>query len=438
MGRAQGFVHDLRVVLRGAGFRALFATRLASQAGDGAFQTGLAGLFFFSPERSTTAADAAVAFAVAVLPYTVVGPFAGLVLDRWRRRNVLLLANLIRTGLVVGVALLVTAGAAEPVLYAAVLACLSVNRFFLAGLGASLPHVVPPDELVMADAVSPTSGTVATLLGAAAGYGVLSLAGSGPRADAAVLVAAAGAYLASSALAARMAPDLLGPDVVPGAARSRPIQARGSDVRGVLLGIRAGARHVRERRPALHALGLIGAHRLAFGLSTVATILICRALLRPVEDPDAGFVLLALVVAVSGAGFATAAVVTPVATRRLALPTYIALSSLVAALAQAVVAVRIDVPVLLGSAFVLGLAVQGAKICVDATVQQAVDDGYRGRVFSFYDVVYNAAFIAGAALAAATLPADGYSSGALGAMAAVYLAAAVAYARVSRSAPARA
>jgi hypothetical protein len=45
-------------------------------------------------------------------------------------------------------------------------------------------------------------------------------------------------------------------------------------------------------------------------------------------------------------------------------------------------------------------------------------------VFSFYDVVYNAAFIGGAALAAAVLPANGYSAAALGAMAAVYLAAA--------------
>jgi MFS family permease len=188
------------------------------QAGDGAFQTGLAGLFFFSPERSTTATDAAVAFAVAVLPYTLVGPFAGLVLDRWRRRKRAPAREPDPHVLVLGVALLVTVGASDPLLYVAVLACLSVNRFFLAGLGASLPHVVAPDELVMADAVSPTSGTVATLLGAAAGYALHTMVGSGPKGDAAVLVASATAYLASSALAARMAPDLLGPDVAAGAA----------------------------------------------------------------------------------------------------------------------------------------------------------------------------------------------------------------------------
>ena len=52
------------------------------------------------------------------------------------------------------------------------LACLSVNRFFLTGLGASLPHVVPRHELVMANAVSPTCGTLAALAGGGLAYAV--------------------------------------------------------------------------------------------------------------------------------------------------------------------------------------------------------------------------------------------------------------------------
>ena len=74
MPAAATYVRDLRIVLRGRGFRRLFATRLASQLGDGVFQVGLAGLVFFSPERAATAGAAAAGFAVALLPYTVVGP----------------------------------------------------------------------------------------------------------------------------------------------------------------------------------------------------------------------------------------------------------------------------------------------------------------------------------------------------------------------------
>ena len=48
-------------------------------------------------------------------------------------------------------------------------AALGVNRFFLAALSAALPHVVAGDRLVTANAVSTTSGTVATATGAGAG-----------------------------------------------------------------------------------------------------------------------------------------------------------------------------------------------------------------------------------------------------------------------------
>ena len=52
-------------------------------------------------------------------------------------------------------------------------------------------------------------------------------------------------------------------------------------------------------------------------------------------------------------------------------------------------------------AFVLGVAAQGSKICVDTIVQTSVDDAFRGRVFSFYDVMFNIAFVSAAAFGAA-------------------------------------
>src|SRR5690625_7341699 len=91
-----GVVADLRGLVRLAGFRKLFAVRLVSQCGDGMFQVGLATLFFFNPQNMATAGGVAAAFAVLLLPFTVVGPFAGPLLDRWRRRQVLLYGNAIR------------------------------------------------------------------------------------------------------------------------------------------------------------------------------------------------------------------------------------------------------------------------------------------------------------------------------------------------------
>ena len=142
MGPAGTFVADLRTVLRGRGFRRLFAIRVCGQFGDGAFQVAMASYVFFSPERHATAPAAAPvrpgsalgstvnrsqAFAVLLLPYSLVGPFAGVVLDRWRRRQVLLVANIVRAALVVLVAGLVAGGGAGIALFSTALAVLRLS-----------------------------------------------------------------------------------------------------------------------------------------------------------------------------------------------------------------------------------------------------------------------------------------------------------------------
>ena len=89
-------VRDLRVLLRLRDFRHLLAVRLLSQGADGVYQVALATYVVFSPEKQTSAAAIASAMAVLLLPYSLVGPFAGVLLDRWRRRQVFLYGNLLR------------------------------------------------------------------------------------------------------------------------------------------------------------------------------------------------------------------------------------------------------------------------------------------------------------------------------------------------------
>ncbi|MFE1787380.1 MFS transporter, partial [Streptomyces sp. NPDC059525] len=66
-----------------------------------------------------------------------------------------------------------------------------------------------------------------------------------------------------------------------------------------------------------------------------------------------------------------------------------------------------------------------AKISTDTVVQSRVDDDYRGRVFSVYDVLFNVAFVGAAAVSSLMLPADGRSVALLLATAAIYAATAV-------------
>jgi len=50
---------------------------------DGLFQAGLAGAVLFNPERGADPLTIASGFTAILLPYSVVGPFAGALLDRW-------------------------------------------------------------------------------------------------------------------------------------------------------------------------------------------------------------------------------------------------------------------------------------------------------------------------------------------------------------------
>jgi len=59
------------------------------QLTDGIFQSSLASFLLFSPERQPDAKSAAVAFAVVLLPYSLVGPFVGTILDRISRQRVI-------------------------------------------------------------------------------------------------------------------------------------------------------------------------------------------------------------------------------------------------------------------------------------------------------------------------------------------------------------
>ena len=103
------------------------------------FQAALGGAVLFNPEREADPLAVAAGLAVILLPYSVVGPFAGALLDRWDRRRVLLVANLVRAVLTLVVAAIVFAGVAGPPLYLAALAVAGVSRFVLAGLSAVAP-----------------------------------------------------------------------------------------------------------------------------------------------------------------------------------------------------------------------------------------------------------------------------------------------------------
>ena len=418
---------DLAYLLQGQWFRRLFAVRVTSQFTDGVFQVALASYVIFSPERQPTSGAIAAALATVLLPFSVLGPFVGVLLDRWSRRQVLALSNFVRVGLLLVLALGFATDLRGPALFVLILVCLSVNRFLLAGLSAALPHVVRREDLMMANAITPTGGTLAFIIGLAFGTAArilwdrIDIDG-----DVGVLVTAAVLYAVAGGVALRIPRNLLGPDFDP----DRPAVREAA--RHVVRGMVDGVRHLGQRRPAAYGLGAIGAHRFFYGISTVALILLYRNYFHDSTDVDAAFNGLSIAVLVSGLGFLSAAVLTPLVTRRISPRAWILTLLVGAAVTQVFPGALYTVPALLVASYFLGLASQGIKICVDTLVQANVDDAFRGRVFSLYDVIFNVAFVAAAAVAAVLLPASGKSYGALAAVALGYAATAAGYALLTK------
>jgi MFS family permease len=416
-------VRDLRVLLRFRNFRRLLAVRLLSQGADGVYQIALAAHVVFSPEKETSAAAIASAMAVLLLPYSLVGPFAGVLLDRWRRRQVFLYGNLLRAAMASATAVLILTRVPDWLFYVSALCVTAVNRFVLAGLSAALPRVVDEERLVMANSLSPTAGTLAATAGGGLAF-VVRLVGA--DSDAAVVMLGAAVYLCAALASLRMPPELLGPD-------RELVQPRlGAALTGTARDLAAAVRHLAApaRREATWTLVTMTLMRFCYGALTVMLLMLCRYSLS--STPDEGLRLLGLALGVSSAGFFAAALVTPWAAGRLGTSRWIVVCAAAAAVLEPALGLPFATAPMLVAAFVLGLTTQGAKISTDTIVQSSVDDGFRGRIFSVYDVLFNAAFVGAAAVAAVMLPPDGRSVPLVVAVAVIYGAVAGLMARFDR------
>ncbi|SHN46852.1 hypothetical protein SAMN05443668_11885 [Cryptosporangium aurantiacum] len=380
----------------------MFATRLTGQFGDGVFQAALAGSVLFNPDRQTEPVAIALGFAVLLLPYSLLGPFTGILLDRYPRRNVLLWANITRAGVLVGVAAVLWAGGRTGPFLVLALVAVAVNRFILGGLSAGLPHVARDRELVTANALSPTAGTVVLTLGVGAAVGLRSLVDGGDFGYAGILLLAAAAYLLSGVLAGGFSVLALGPDHNDPTASLETI---GSVVRGMV----AGIHHLSDRRTAAYALLTVGLGRIGFGVTTMALLLLYRNTLSGSGLFPGGETGLGQVVLATGFGAFLAALVTPGVVRRLSRRTWMTGLLVVTAVVWPIVVAVPETAAVVAVALVAGCASQGIKIIVDAGVQSEVDDVFRGRVFALYDMLFNVCVVSGLLIGAFGLPDSGRS-----------------------------
>ncbi|MGH4008463.1 MAG: MFS transporter [Pseudonocardiaceae bacterium] len=416
----------MRRLLDTRGFGQLLTSRFAAQWGDGVFQAGLGGAVLFNPERQADPIAVAAGLAVLLLPYSLVGPFAGALLDRWDRRRVLVIANLLRVVPIVLAALAVGTGVAGAPLYVGALLVTGVSRFVLAGLSAGLPHVVPRRHLIEANALAATVGAAVTVFGGICAVGLRGVVGSGNTGSAWVTAGAVLGSLVAAATLAGLRRGQLGPD-----STNEPSETTRAVARGLRDGLAAAV-----RVPSV-AAGLVAlvAHRLSFGIATLVALLLYRNSFTSHGLLLAGLGGVGQLLVAGALGLLLAAVLTPLLVARFGRQRTIRGALVAAGLLIITLGLPMVMPTMLAAAFGLSTAGQVVKLSLDATVQGDIGDEARGRVFALYDTVFNIGYVLAVALAATVIPADGYAPELILLAAAAYLAAAALYGLIDRTPP---
>lgn len=404
-------------VRQSPGVARLAAVRWSSQFGDGFFQAALSGAILFNPERETEPKAIALGFVVLLLPYSLVGPFAGAMLDRWDRRKVLVWATVARGAVTLAATAVLFASAAwgpadYSVLLVLALAAVGISRFMLAGVSAALPNLVAPGRLVATNSVLATVGAGLAGVGAAVSIVLITLLGESDFASGVAVAASAGGFVVAGIASAGFPAHALGPHLRhpfdPSTHRHHPTAAaRAADAQAVAAGLVVGARAVWRAPGVTSALAALGAHRVAFGLNTLLMVLLLRQH-DSVRVPGglAGF---GVAIACASAGMLLAAVLTPFVVPRLGRTRTIVAAAAAATVAQLALATQLTSAAMLAAAFCLGVAGQTIKLVGDAAMQIEISDDERGRVFALQDTVFNIAFVAAIGAASLHAPADGKS-----------------------------
>ena len=390
-------------LLRDRKLSRLLRVRWSGQITDGIFQSALASFILFSPERQASAVNAAVAFAVVLLPYSIVGPFVGTLLDRFSRQRAILFSNLVRSATLMVIALLIFNDYTGVEITVVVLVAFGVNRLILAGLSAGIPLMTTPKDLISANALAVTGGSVWVVLGGGIGLGIRQLldgSSSADNADAIIILVGSLGYLTAAFFASLLTKDEIGP---------RPHEiVKGSFTQG-LIEMREGFEFLRNHADAARGIAAIAIHRGGLTALTLTALLLERNTFNDPADSEAGLAGLSLTLTIAAVGFVIGALIAPIGVRKVGRHRWMRLSLFAASLSALVLVIDRTPVILAITAFFTALCGQSLKVTNDALVQSKIDDFFRGRVFAVYDVVVNFAIVSFALMAASILPLSGDS-----------------------------
>ena len=153
-------------LLRGnRNFRRLWLAQIVSEIGDWFYTLSIYTLLL---QLTGHAGSVALALVLQVLPQTFVGPTAGVVNDRLKRKHVMIAADLVRFGVVLAM-LFVRSRSMVWLVYPLLVAETTMTAFFEPARSSVIPNITAESDVLVANTLTATTWSVNLMIGAAIG-----------------------------------------------------------------------------------------------------------------------------------------------------------------------------------------------------------------------------------------------------------------------------
>ena len=396
--------------LRQRDFALLWTAGLISVLGNWALFAALP-VFLYEETGSTFLAG--ILWVVVFLPNLVVSPVAGVLVDRWDRRRVMLVSNVVQAAAMVPLAL-ASGGAVIGVAFAVMLADATLAAFASPAESALLPTVVPEERLASANALNVMNDNVGRIVGPLVGALVLGWGGVGAVA---VLDGATFAVAAGLIALVRVGGEAGGGWTKAPSPPTPLPEERGERVVTTLLpegrGDRRGAVG-RFRRELGEGVMVVRRSRLLSALFVVIALIAfadgpLTAMLAPwVAGSLGGAERFGLFLSLRGVAGIVGSVVVAKVGHRVRPDRLFGLSVLAIGVELLVVAWAANIWVFCALMIAVGPALSGINVGITTLVQRETEDAWRGRAFSLVATTWGGltvvGTIAGSILGGATGP----------------------------------
>ena len=360
-------------VIRSPRFFPLWLSQLISNFGDTIHYVALVVLVFQLTGRGVAVAILVVS---EVIPSLLIGPFAGVIIDRLNRKAVLILADLVRAAL--ALSLVWPQNVYHVYLVAAGLSAGSV--FFNPTVQAVIPELTTESQRLAANSVSWSAGRLVQIVGAATAGGLIAAVGTRYA-----FAVNATTFVASAVLITR----LRIPPVI-----ARATAAPGSKIAGFWRDVADGLRFALGSR-FLSRLLLVQALA-SFAVGATGALLVVLAQ-EHLGLSASGF---AWLIGAIGAGALVGPLIPNALARDYRSARWLFVPYLVRGAGDVLIAVFASLPIALAIMFVYGLNTSTGMVTFNSALQGIIPSEFRGRVFALLDVSWSAMRLISLALGA--------------------------------------